>query len=239
LHQADHVIAVGNELHHEIVTNFSVKQQNVSILNMGVNREIFKQMNKHSAREKCGLEKESRIILFVGNFLEQKGLLDLVEAMKLVHEKDSNVQLFLIGAEKDPNFRRILENKIMDYHLQHTVIFLGAKEQSDIAVWMCAADCLVLPSQIEGFGLVALEAMACGTPVIGTNVGGLKTLLADGAGEITPVKNSRELAKSISKVLSSEEIRSSLIKNGFKKAEENDQECILNRVMEVYFPTGG
>jgi len=239
LHNADHVIAVGNELHHEIVTKFSVKQQNVSILNMGVNREIFKPIEKEAARSKCGLEKDSRIILFVGNLLEQKGLLELIDAMKLVRERDQNVQLYMIGAEKDPNFRRSLENKINDYHLQHAVTILGTKEQPEIAVWMSAADCLVLPSHIEGFGLVALEAMACGTPVIGTNVGGLKTLLADGAGEISPVKNSSELANSINKVFSTEEFRSSLIQNGFKKAEENDQEYILNRVMEVYFPTGG
>ncbi|WML41215.1 glycosyltransferase [Neobacillus sp. OS1-2] len=239
LQQADHVIAVGNELHHEIVTKFSVKQQNVSILNMGVNREIFKPIDMGAAREQCWLEKDAKIILFVGNLLEQKGLIELIEAARLVHERDTDVQLVIIGAEKDPNFKRFIENKIMDFHLQNMVTILDTKEQPEIAVWMCAADCLVLPAHIEGFGLVALEAMACGTPVIGTNVGGLKTLLAGGAGEIVSAKNSSDLANSISQVLASEEIRSKLIKNGFKKAEENDQEYILNRVMEVYFPTGG
>ena len=104
---------------------------------------------------------------------------------------------------------------------------------------MSAADCVVLPSHMEGFGLVALEAMACETPVVGTNVGGLKYLLANGAGVISPVKNSIELANSILYILSSEKERNKIIRNGIIKAEENDQERMLNRVMDVYFPTGG
>lgn len=239
LQNADHVIAVGDELHHEIVTQFSVHSENVSIINMGVNRKIFKPLDKQLARKKCSYEKNSRMILFVGNLLEQKGLIELLEAMALVQERETNVELVIIGADKNPAFKRKLDNKISESHLEKSVHILGPKVQAEIALWMCAADCLVLPAHMEGFGLVALEAMACGTPVIGTNVGGLKSLLQDGAGVITPVKNPKELANSIITVLSSKEKRDSLIKIGLKKAEENDEERILKRVIEVYFPTGG
>ncbi|MCQ6278663.1 glycosyltransferase [Bacillus sp. EB600] len=239
LQSADHVIAVGDQLYHQIVTDYSVNEQNVSILNMGVNRHIFKPVDKQLAKEQCGLTGEAPIILFVGNLIEQKGLLDLIDAMVILQSEETNGQLYLIGADKDPAFKKRLEHKIMEEHLQKRVRFLGIKEQAEIATWMCAADCLVLPSHIEGFGLVALEAMSCGTPVIGTNVGGLRYLLAKGAGEITPVLNPEALAKSILNVLYSKEKRNLLIKNGNKKAEENDQERIINRLMEVYFPTGG
>ncbi len=238
LHNADHVIAVGNELHHQITDHFQVDPNKVSIINMGVNREIFKPHEKAVAKAACGLSSHQKSILFVGNLLEQKGLMELVDSISLI-KANQPVDLSIIGTEKDASFRQKLEEKITQNQLGNAIRFLGTKNQSEIALWMSAADCLVLPSHIEGFGLVALEAMACGTPVIGTDVGGLKTLLSDGAGVIVPVKNAEELAKAILQVLSSEETRTNLIINGFKKAEENDQERMLNQVIEVYFPTGG
>ncbi|WP_234978355.1 glycosyltransferase family 4 protein [Bacillus tuaregi] len=239
LQNADHVIAVGQDLYQQITTDFQVKPHKLSIINMGVNRQIFRPQEKAAARESCGLPRDQKVALFVGNLLEQKGLMELVDSMNQIKASHESILLYIIGAEKDPGFKRRLDEKIAANDLQSYITFLGTKEQSEIATWMSAADCLVLPSHIEGFGLVALEAMACGTPVIGTNVGGLKTLLQDGAGVMIPVKNPEELAKAMRHVLSSEEMRTNLIKNGFKKAEENDQERMLNQVIEVYFPTGG
>lgn len=239
LHTADHVIAVGEELREKIVDEFSVPAEKVSIINMGVNREIFKPYGKRKTREELGISAEEKVILFVGNILEQKGVLQLVDAFTAIRGQDDRVTLRIIGAEKDYFFKKKLDEMIAEGNLQESVQFLGVMEQREIARWMCAADCLVLPSHIEGFGLVALEAMACGTPVVGSDAGGLKYLLQDGAGITVPVKNSQELAHSLSFVLSSKDKRDVLIKNGMKKAEENDQERMLNRVVEVYFPTGG
>ena len=239
LHEADHVIAVGEELHEQIITTFSVDQRKVSIINMGVNREVFKPHDQGKARMLCGIAEHEKVILFVGNILQQKGISELIDAIDLIHQSEPSVRLYLIGAEKSPSFKHQLERVIKDNQLENIVQFLGTKEQPVIAKWMSAADCVVLPSYMEGFGLVALEAMACETPVVGTNVGGLKYLLADGAGVISPVKNSVELANSILYILSSEKERNKIIRNGIIKAEENDQERMLNRVMDVYFPTGG
>ncbi|MBB6447251.1 glycosyltransferase [Bacillus benzoevorans] len=239
LHAADHVIAVGEELREKIVSEFSVPDDQVSVINMGVNREIFKPYGKRATRDEIGIGAEEKVILFVGNILEQKGLTELLDAYTAIREPGQRMTLRIIGAEKDLFFKKKFEETIAARNLQEDVQFLGVMEQREIARWMCAADCLVLPSHIEGFGLVALEAMACGTPVVGSETGGLKYLLADGAGVTVPVKNSRELAHSLSFVLSSKNERDVLIKNGMKKAEENDQEQMLNRVVEVYFPTGG
>ena len=239
LHTSDHVIAVGEELQAKIVDEFSVPAEKVSVINMGVNREIFKPYGKRKTREELGISAEEKVILFVGNILEQKGVLELIDAFTAIRGQDDGVTLRIIGAEKDLFFKKKLDEMIAERNLQGAVQFLGVMEQREIARWMCAADCLALPSHIEGFGLVALEAMACGTPVVGSDAGGLKYLLSDGAGVTVPVKNSRELAHSLSFVLSSKDKRDVLIKNGMNKAEENDQERMLNRVMEVYFPTGG
>jgi glycosyltransferase involved in cell wall biosynthesis len=239
LHKADHVIAVGEGLYQQIVTDFSVNPDKVSVISMGVNRQIFKPLDRQAAKGQCGLASDTKTILFVGNIIEQKGLLDLIEAMVIIHHSRQNIQLMLIGPEKDAEFKHTLEGKITAGQLHHQVQFLGIKDQSDIALWLNAAECLVLPSHIEGFGLAALEAMACGTPVIGTDVGGLKHLLSQEAGLLVPARHPAELAKSILQVLLNEETAKHLIKYGLQKAEENDQERLLNRVMNVYFPTGG
>lgn len=239
LHEADHVIAVGQELYDTILKEFEVPEEKLSIINMGVNRKVFKQISKEEARKACRLEQNTKPILFVGNLIKQKGLLELVEAVSGVVSEEPNVHLYLIGPSNDGSFKQQLENKIHSLNIESHVTFLGVKDQREIANWMAAAEVFVLPSHIEGFGLVALEAMSTGTPVVGSDVGGLKYLLADGTGRLVPPENSQALKEGILHLLASAEDREMFIKNGEKKAEENDQERMLNRVMDVYFPTGG
>lgn len=239
LQEADHIIAVGNELYGTIVNEFEVPEQKVSIINMGVNRDVFKPLNKELARKACGLEENIIPVLFVGNIIKQKGLLELCSAFSKLIVTEPGLRLYLIGPQKDQNFNEELNNYLQAHNILQYVQFLGVKDQKEIAQWMSAAEIFVLPSHIEGFGLVALEAMACGTAVVGTNVGGLKYLLADGAGHVVPAKESDALFKAILYLIRNQDVRNSLIENGEKRAEENDQERMLDYVMDVYFPTGG
>lgn len=239
LHEADHVIAVGNELYETIVNEFEVPCENISIINMGVNREIFKPINKGEARASCDLDPSIIPILFVGNIIKQKGLMELLGAFSQLVRMQPAIRLYLIGPQKDQAFMQELQELTNEHGIQGHVSFLGTKDQREIAQWMAAAELFVLPSHIEGFGLVALEAMACGTPVVGTDVGGLKYLLADNAGKTVPPLDSKALESAISQLLSDRNQCEILIQNGEKRAEENDQERMLDLVMDVYFPTGG
>lgn len=239
LHEADHVIAVGQELYDTIHHEFRVEKERLSIINMGVNREVFKPILKEEARKLCGIEDGTRPILFVGNIIKQKGLLELVDAVSKLVRTYPQIQLYLIGATHNESFKRELIERIKAGNIENHVTYLGVKKQREVAESMAAAEVFVLPSHIEGFGLVALEAMSCGTPVVGTNVGGLKVLLDNDAGKIVPSQNDEALTEAIADLLSSKEKQELFIKNGEKKAEENDQERMINRVMDVYFPTGG
>ncbi|WP_256833469.1 glycosyltransferase [Parageobacillus thermoglucosidasius] len=231
LREADHVIAVGHKLAEQIRNEFDVPEENVSVINMGVNRRIFQPLDKEEARKRCGIGEHEIPILFVGNIIRQKGLIELVEAFSKLKKEYHSVSLYLIGAKKDNAFYNELTHRmegINDVHI------LDAMQQKDVAVWMAAAEMFVLPSHLEGFGLVALEAMSCHTPVVGSRVGGLAYLLGDGAGVLVEPGNPDSLFEGMKKLLDDADLRKQLVQKGEERAQENDQERIIDQILQLY-----
>lgn len=235
LHEADHVIAVGQTLYEHIHEQFGVPKEKISVINMGVNRNIFQPIDKHEARKLCGIREQTIPILYVGNIIEQKGLLELVEAFALLKTEYPTASLYMIGAKKDAAFYERLLQKIEENHGQD-VFILDAMSQRELATWMAAAEVFVLPSHLEGFGLVALEAMSCHTPVVGSDVGGLSYLLKEGAGVLVEPRNAQSLYEGIKKVISDCAIQAQLIENGERRAQENDQQYLIEQVIQLYSP---
>jgi glycosyltransferase involved in cell wall biosynthesis len=223
LKEADHVIAVGERLYQEISSVYQVDKKKLSLLSMGVNREIFKPNGK----------KRSKIILFVGNIIPDKGVKELIIAYSMVKKAFSDTALYLIGPTKNKLFLEELHALIRTEQIKD-VSFEGPLSQEKVSDWLNAAAVFVLPSYKEGFGLAALEAMACGTPVVGSDIGGLSYLLAEGCGVLVPPGNCNVLAEGITSVLQSEELREKLIANGAKRADEHDQTKIARKIMEIY-----
>ncbi|MFF2448981.1 glycosyltransferase [Neobacillus sp. NPDC058068] len=234
LAEADHVIAVGQELYTTLETEFGVSRDKLSLINMGVNLDVFKVVDKSVARLRLEIPQNKTPLLFVGNIIEQKGLNDLVEAFAVLKKDLPEYELYIIGSNKDQGYFRKLETVIAETGLKESVHFLGTKQQAEVALWMAAAEVFVLPSHLEGFGLVALEAMACGTPVVGSNVGGLKYLLNHGKGMLVNPKNPAELKKALQTVLESEEVKQNLIRKGLEMAQKNDQIIMTDKVINLY-----
>ncbi|WML59042.1 glycosyltransferase [Neobacillus sp. PS2-9] len=231
---ADQVIAVGEELYATLEEDFGVPREKLSLINMGVNLDVFRPIDKKEARERCGINTNQTPLLFVGNIIEQKGLNELVEAFSMLKKENPNYHLYIIGSNKDQNYFQKLQSLIKELGMTKSIHLLGTKSQAEVACWMAAADVFILPSHIEGFGLVAVEAMACGTPVVGTNVGGLKYLLNNENGVLVEVNDVISLKKGIESVLLSEEVKEKLVRNGLVKAQENDQNTMTDRVMNLY-----
>jgi glycosyltransferase involved in cell wall biosynthesis len=234
LAEADEVIAVGEELFAALEKDFAVPREKLSLINMGVNLDVFQPLDKREARERCGLSNNQTPLLFTGNIIEQKGLNELVSAFAQLKQRHPSYELYIIGSNKDQGYFKKLATLIAKLGITDSVHFLGTKTQREVACWMAAAEAFILPSHIEGFGLVALEAMACGTPVVGSNVGGLKYLLANGNGVLVKVKDEESLQSGIENVLESEEVKQNLIQNGLIKAKENDQHIMTERVINLY-----
>jgi glycosyltransferase involved in cell wall biosynthesis len=234
LNSADHVIAVGKGLYDEIHGHYNVDINKLSLLSMGVNREIFRPSNeKLELRKRFNLPKNNKVILFVGNLIPDKGIMELVEAFSEIKKQFPGASLHLIGPSKSQTFLDKVYSKIKDKEIED-VHFQGSMSQKEIANWMNVADVFVLPSHKEGFGLVALEAMACETPVVGTETGGLSYLLSDGCGILVRPGDTNALSEGIFEVISNAELRGKLIKMGTVRAKEHDQIKIIQRILEIY-----
>ncbi|WP_245831875.1 glycosyltransferase [Oceanobacillus senegalensis] len=233
LQKADYVIAVGEKLKQDIIHDFSIPEEKIQIINMGVNRTVFKPMDKKQAKKELHLSLDAFHILFVGNKIKAKGLYELVKAYQILKEKYPHLQLHIIGANKEPGFLQEVEEEISTNRIED-VHFYPAKTQKEIARWMSAADTFVLPSYMEGFGLVAVEAMSCQTPVVGSNVGGLARLLHNGSGMLVEPQDIDSLKTGLEEVITNHELRQSMIKSGEEKANENDEVKQIEKLLAVY-----
>lgn len=231
LQQANHVIVVGERLKEEVIQSFGVQPQSVTVMSMGVNTTIFHSKSREAMKKKCNVTAKQNI-LFVGNVIKEKGVEELIEAFDIIQRNALDTSLTIIGAERDTHFSSELRTKITALNLKN-VSFIGPENQQELAEWMAASDVLALPSYHEGFGLVALEAMATALPVVGSDVGGLSYLLNDQAGILVEPKNVVSLAEGLAQALQNpaECIDVATMK---KRVEEHSFHNILLHLQNIY-----
>lgn len=232
LSEANHIIAVGYRLYDDIIKDFDVDENNLSLISMGVDRDVFKPLyNKVTLRKKLRINENEKVLLFVGNFIKDKGVYELFQAFKKLKERDSDITLHIIGRLTDKELFDELANQAGG---TAPILYHGPLKQNEIAEWMNVAEALILPSYIEGFGLVALEAMACETPVVGTKVGGLEYLLADDSGVLVEPRDEDSLFKGISLILDNPDLKECIKANAIRRVEEHDQQRIISTLLEIY-----
>jgi len=143
----------------------------------------------------------AQTILFVGNLVPEKGVHVLTESFALIADDFRAAKLILIGDSSDQRYARTLL-KSKGPNLKGRIAFLGQLPQAQVAQYMAAASVLVVPSLSEGLGRVIFESMACGTPVIGSQVGGIPDIIKDTVtGFLVPPKDESALANKISWIL--------------------------------------
>jgi len=160
----------------------------ITIIPPGVDTGHFYPIPPDEAKQFIGIPPENRMVLFVGRIEPLKGVDTLIRSMSClrVSEKDKPADLVIIGGDPDaaPEVMTAemtrLQQLCRELCLDHMVVFLGKRSQDTLPYYYSAAEVLVMPSHYESFGMVALEAMACGTPVIASQVGGLAFLVQDG-----------------------------------------------------------
>ena len=208
---ADSVLAVSNALRHEIIaTGVRGIADKTKLSWNSVDVDKFSNSSNDSFKKENNLL-DKPIVLFVGNLIKRKNVDSLLEAKKV-----ANSDYYLVVVGNGPLFKKLKE-KTEEENIRD-VIFTGARD--DVENIIPSADVLILPSFSESFGLVLIEALACGKPVIGSDVGGITEIINDNVGILVNPKKVSSIAKAIDKMINDEDYRHILSMNARNRAKD-------------------
>jgi D-inositol-3-phosphate glycosyltransferase len=209
----------------------------VAVIPCGVDTALFAPGDAAAARRALGLG-EGPLVLYVGRLAPIKGLETLIGGVARLRDKGSPLQLLVVGGDTDEplhGHEARLRARVRDLDLQPAVRFLGAQRQETLRAYYVAADLTVLPSYYESFGMVALEAMACGSPVVASRVGGLATTVRDGVtGFLVRDGDVVDLADRIQQLLDDPDLRARLGAEGVRWARRHRWPCVAEAVCREY-----
>lgn len=188
LARADKIVAATLAEMAQLQWLYKAEMRKITVIPPGVDTGHFYPIPADEAKQYIGIPKDDRVVLFVGRIEPLKGVDTLIRAMSCLRgcEKNKPADLVIIGGDPEAAPEAMsaemtrLQQLCKDLSLDHMVVFLGKRGQDTLPYYYSAAEVLVMPSHYESFGMVALEAMACGTPVIASQVGGLAFLVQDG-----------------------------------------------------------
>jgi D-inositol-3-phosphate glycosyltransferase len=212
--EADKVIATSENDAQYLATLYDCPKSKIAILIPGVNLSLFRRKDKLAAKQKIHADPDHEVILFVGRIEPLKGIDIIIYAIKILLEKnpDLRVCLWVVGgnsSETKDNWSEELKKleKIREVlNIETSVKFVGRKHQAELPDYYNAAKLVVMPSHYESFGITALEAMACGVPVITTDVTGVSDLFdKKHHALITSANNPLLLADKMKNLLSDEQ----------------------------------
>lgn len=175
LNHADHIISVCDALKQE-VTDLSINDNKIKVISNGVDTEQFYPVDRKEARKKLSLAHNKKIILSVGSLIPRKGFHVILDAFPRLLQEDANIHFYIIG---EGTFRLSLERQIEALNLSQHVTLVGERPNSELKFWYNAADVFCLASSREGWANVIMESLACGTPVVATNVWGAPEIITN------------------------------------------------------------
>jgi len=243
--QVDEIIAATEIEKNDLQKYYAADAHKITVIPPGVDLHRFYPIPRDEAKAVIGIPANEKVILYVGRIEPLKGIDNLLKAMAILRK----TQVFtlcphyvaIIGGEPDKP-REMLDEEMR--HLQDLnhnlglddmVVFLGKKAQDSLPYYYSAAEVVVMPSHYESFGMVALEAMACATPVIATRVGGLEWLVQN---EITglsvPDADPAALATQLQRILCEEGLREKLKKNCIEFTRYFSWQIIIQKISAIY-----
>ncbi len=225
LETADQIVATSPQ-EKEHMRSLVSKKGSIEIIPCGTDIEHFGSINREEARARLGIDPDAKVIFYVGRFDKRKGIETLVRAVSQSKWlADSRLNLIIGGGSRpgrsDGIERERIEGIVRELGMSEKTHFPGRIGDKELPVYFAAADVCVVPSHYEPFGLVAVEAMASGTPVIASDVGGLQfTVVSEETGLLAPPKNVEAFASAIDRIIGDPQWRDRLGINARKRVEE-------------------
>jgi D-inositol-3-phosphate glycosyltransferase len=246
LETADRIVAATLAELSQLQFLYHADESKIVIIPPGVDISHFYPIPADEAKCAIGVPDTDRMLLFVGRIEPLKGVDTLIRAIAQMQQSGVAIQnphyLAVIGGDPSASTRDMnsemarLKKLSVELGLEDLVLFLGKRSQSSLPYYYSAAEVLIMPSHYESFGMVALEAMACGTPVVASQVGGLAFLIQDGVtGYVVPGGDYMALSERLGRLISQPELRRRLGEQASAYARDYSWENISERVAALYY----
>jgi glycosyltransferase involved in cell wall biosynthesis len=246
---AERIIATAPQEKADLTTAYGADPSRIRVIPCGVNLELFRPIPRREARDYAGIPGDRFLLTFVGRLERRKGVETMLEAMGLLLSERPDFPLHAVivgGHPKDQDPAEMPESEVQEhrrfreilgrYRIEDRVTFTGGLPQCLLYYYYCAADVTIIPSYYEPFGMTALEALACGSSVIASRVGGLKTTVREGeVGFQFEAQDPRDLAERIGYLVEHPDVNVRLQRNARPYVERHySWRAVSQRVAAVY-----
>lgn len=240
---ADRIIAECPQDKEDLTHFYRANPRRVTIVPAGFDSREMEPIEQAAARRLLGLDPHERIILQLGRIVPRKGIDNVISGLaRLVHDHGISARLLVVGGETEdpspsatPELARLMKIA-RDGNVAGLVTFTGRRQRDLLKYYYSAADVFVSTPWYEPFGITPLEAMACGTPVIGANVGGIKFTVVDGkTGFLVPPNDPQALAARLAEIFQNQTLRRALGRQAVERVQAHfTWSRITGQLFEVY-----
>lgn len=233
VHKADHILADSQATKDDIIEFYDTPPDKITVLLSGVDSIFVPNINAHHAttvRDKYQIG-TTPFIFTIGTVQPRKNYSRLIRALAVLHEKNHDIQLVIAGGKgwlEDKMYKTIEETGLSNY-----VKLIGFADEADLPTLYSEAICLAFPSLYEGFGLPVLESMACGTPVITSNVSSLPEVAGNDALLVDPY-DVKQLVNALERILTDTELRQKLIESGLQRVKSFTWKRSAQQLSSIY-----
>ena len=228
------IIASTAKERQDIIKYYGAPPDKIAIIPCGVNLDLFKPIDKEIARKELGLDHQ-KVVLFVGRIEPLKGLEQLLVALSHIEGEKPPLLMIVGGDEYSQGRVQTLQCLAEELHIGDRVVFIGSVAQERLPLFYSAADICAIPSYYESFGMVALESLACGTPIVATDVGNMRRILRQSEmGRLAKDNSPHNLASRISELLCHREDKEQHLKTRRDGMNEFSWATIAGSILREY-----